>query len=133
MPQDRPDIPNLLNTVCAYLGSLAPHLEPKQRFDALISRHLLDIVVRELRFGDSLAQEDMRERSKLLNSRGVGNEDADLCTAIRCGDFDQRWEDLIASLGRIVSRKCWIVRPEHLAEADRKAVSAALLAAQQVV
>lgn len=132
MPQDRPDATSLLNTVSLYLAELTPQLEGKQRFDALISRHILDIVARELRFGGHVAEKDTEDRQNLFNSSMLsGHGDADLCTAIRCGHFDDRWEELIATLTRTIARKCWIVRPEHLAECDRNAISATVPGAPQ--
>jgi len=104
MRQYRPDAANLVSTVAAFLERIGPKLESGDRYEALVCRHILTMVERELT-APAEAERD----------------DAAFVRAIRAGEFDGAWERLVEDLLAESVARVMIVKPDHLAEKHRAA------------
>src|SRR5690242_2436908 len=93
-----PATPELLAAVAEFLDDVAPRLDAGDRYNALVCRHLLAMVGREL---EAPALEDWDE--------------AGLAAAIRAGAHDAAEGELLQTLmDRIVAR-VRLAKPDHLA------------------
>lgn len=97
-----PATPELLAAVAEFLEKIAPRLDSGERYHALVCRHLLAMVQRELT-EPPLADED----------------EAGLAAAIRAGWHDGEEEALLeALLARTIDR-VRIAKPDHLVAGHR--------------
>ena len=119
MAQDRPSADNLIDTVRAFLETLLPDLEGDARFRTRVSIHLLGIVARELRDAPGYDREEAERLGALLGGAGdLAALNERLSAAIRRGDFDARWDEVMDHVRKTVEDKVRIVRPERLATRD---------------
>ena len=114
--QDRPDAPELLESVAEYLFSeLRPEVPREQRFKVLVAANLCAVVARELRAGDQPDREDLELFNELLGDRvdDVHTAAAELSRRIRSGELDERIDELAPRLEEHVRRKLEIDRPGY--------------------
>lgn len=98
MRNHRPASSDLVATVSDFLADIGEKLEPGDRYQALICRHLLAMVRRELE-GAVLADID----------------EARLAAEIRAGARDESWDATFAEILERTIARVVIARPEHLA------------------
>jgi hypothetical protein len=114
--QDRPEAPELLESVAEYLfAELRPEVPREQRFKILVAANVCAVVARELRAGDAPDREDLALFSELL---GEEIEDpraaaAALSARLRSGALDDRIDELAPRLAEHVRRKLEIARPGY--------------------
>ena len=122
MSQDRPSINDLLLTVKQFLDDTGPKMEGEAKYHAQVSSYLLGICERELRLGAAF---DKEERTRLATFLGKDGSLADLttelCTRIRAGDYDTRWDETLDLVLKDTIDKVRIVRPGVLAPEHRDA------------
>ena len=119
--QDRPDAPELLESVAEYLfAELRPEVPREQRFKVLVAANVCAVVARELRAGETPDREDLALFSELLGEEvsDVREAAAQLSARLRSGDLDDRLEDLTPRLAEHVRRKLEIARPGYADDVD---------------
>ena len=94
MPHDQPDIAELVRTANEFLTNVIPRLDGQDRYFAMCSSFLLDIVQRELVEWAPRESEDDRRLQALLGGEKTHRQDltAALSAAIRAGQFDDRMD-----------------------------------------
>jgi hypothetical protein len=97
-----------------------PKLQGENRYHIQVGSYLLGIAAREVRLSGGYGAREAGEIGGLLGRDGSLEElRGALSTAIRSGALDDRWDEVTGLvLGQII-RKAAIVRPDHLAAADR--------------
>lgn len=104
MTQDLPDLENLLRTVRAAVDGFAGKLEGESRYHAQVASYLLSIAAREVAAGQAPIA-------------GISN--AQLCTEIRSGARDDKWDETLHLVLERVIGKVAVTRPDHLAPTHR--------------
>ena len=110
MGQDRPDAPELLDSVAEYLfAELRPEVPREQRFKVLVAANVCAVVARELRAGDQPDREDLALFAELLGEDvdDVREAAARLSARLRSGELDsgdaaahvERCAELAARIG----------------------------------
>jgi hypothetical protein len=95
--QDRPDAPDLLAAVARYLAEdLLPHVPPRQRFQVRVAANACAIVAREWE-----AEVGRPDRA----------EQRELAAAIRAGEWDDRWDEVVALVTESVRAKVDVAHP----------------------
>ncbi len=103
--QDRPDAPELLAALARWLyEDLRPTLEGEQRFHALVAANACAI----------LAREWMADGPGAPDRTGQG----ELARAIRAGEYDDRWDDVLRRVREEVQAKLAVAHPGYDAVAD---------------
>jgi hypothetical protein len=114
--QDRPEAPELLESVAEYLfAELRPEVPREQRFKVLVAANVCAVVARELRAGDSPDRDDLALFGELLGEDvdDVREAAARLSARLRSGDLDDRIEELTPRLAEHVRRKLEVARPGY--------------------
>ncbi len=115
MSQYRPDVPNLLATVRAFLEQLAPRVDADTKFQCQVAAHVVGICERQLALGERFEAEEVQRYAALLGAGGTLDElTARLCDAIRSGRLDDRWDEVVQAVLAQTIRDVQIVRPSHL-------------------
>lgn len=123
MSQDCPHLPELLRTVRELLDGLGPKVAESARYELRVASFLLSVAERELALGPSVAEKERAELEALLG--GAADSDslealaAVLSARLRKGELDDRLDDVLAVVLRLVTDKVRIVRPSHLDEEHR--------------
>jgi hypothetical protein len=126
MAQDRPPIDDILRTVRAYIDEIVPKLEGEARYHGQVSSYLLDMAERELLLGKDFDAKEQASLSRFMGRDGTLPELTEALSAgIRRGDYDNRWDELLAILLEGVVDKVRIVKPNHLDPMHRSAEAAA--------
>jgi hypothetical protein len=109
-PHDRPDAAELVAAVREFLErDVMPASEGRVQFHTRVAVNALNMVERELREGDAMAAE---HEARL---RALGYEDdRELSAAIRQGDLDARWDEVMTAAYEAVVEKLRIANPRHL-------------------
>jgi hypothetical protein len=98
----RPSTADLVHTVADFLDEISPALNSGDRYTALVCKHILAMVEREL-----------------LSAPLAPLDEAALAAAIRAGRHDTTWNSTFdAILQRTVARVA-LVKPDHLAAKHR--------------
>jgi hypothetical protein len=105
MPQDRPDLDDLLATVQQFLEGAVAELDGVTRYHAQVSAYLLGICRREIAAPASASRGELSQ----------------LCRDIRSGKLDAAWQETFDTVLAETAAKAAIVRPEHLAPEHRRA------------
>lgn len=109
-PHDAPDTAELVEAVREWIESdVITATDGRLRFHSRVAANMLAIVERELALGNQHASAH-RER---LDSLGVAS-DADLATAIRRGDLDDRLDDVRRVLRSTIDDKLAVANPAYL-------------------
>jgi hypothetical protein len=116
MSQDRPDIADILATVQDFVERITARLEGEDRYHAQVASYLLGIGKRELLRGSTFDALERKRLTEFLGRQGsLAVLTRDLCTSIRAGRFDERWDETLALVLQEVVDKVNVVRPDHLA------------------
>ena len=122
MSQDHPSIGELLRTVREFIDDITPKLDGQDRYHALCASYLVAIVERELVDGGGL---DRDEAAALQAFNGAQSAlpaaYAELASDIRNGQYDQRWDELMALLMQHVVNKVSVSKPDYLHAMHRAA------------
>ena len=99
--QDRPDAPELLAALARWLHEdLRPTLPRERRFEALVAANACAILARE------------------WVTDGPGAPDRAQQRAIRAGEYDDRWDDVLERVREEVRSKLAVAHPGYDAFAD---------------
>src|SRR5690606_33658599 len=108
-PHDPPTTGQLVEAVREFLeGDVMAATEGRVRFHARVAARALAIVERELAAGDAPA----RALAGRLARLGVADE-AELAAAIRAGDLDDRWDEVVAAVAATVADKLAVANPGY--------------------
>src|SRR5690606_26243043 len=111
-PHDAPTAGQLVEAVREYLeGDVMAATEGRVRFHARVAARALAIVERELAAGDGPA----RALVERLAALGVADE-AELAAAVRSGDLDDRWDEVVAAVAATVADKLAVANPGYAAQ-----------------
>lgn len=118
MAHDLPDLPELVRTARDFIARVTPKLDGEDRYHALCSTFLLEIVLRELEQWAPRATADDERLRALLDDpeRPLDRLTADLSAAIRSGSFDERMPELLTALIAHVESKVAVTKPAFLDE-----------------
>lgn len=112
-PHDRPTAGELLDAVGEYLEQVRDQVPGRLGFHARVAGNVVALVGRELELGPAQAA----AHAERLAALGV-TSDGELAAAIRAGDLDGRWDDVVASVRASVRDKLAVARPGYW-EGDR--------------
>lgn len=109
-----PTAGELVAAVSAFVERIAPMLPPREAFMARVAQNALGIVGREIAQGPA-AEADARARlAELLGHEGaVEALNAELCKALREGDFDADSPGLLETLKSITLARLAIDQPDY--------------------
>ncbi|MFO7280837.1 MAG: DUF6285 domain-containing protein, partial [Thermoanaerobacterales bacterium] len=111
-PHDAPTAGQLVEAVREFLeGDVMAATEGRVRFHARVAARALAIVERELAAGDGPA----RALAERLAALGVADE-AELAAAVRSGDLDDRWDEVVAAVAATVADKLAVANPGYAAQ-----------------
>jgi hypothetical protein len=127
--QDRPEAPELLDAVAAYLFAVLRPLAPRgERFRLLVAANVCAVVAREIRAGGEHQRADLELFRDLLGERVEAEPSLDpdpaadvraaaerLAGELRSGRFDDRLGEVLDGLRGHVRRKLEIARPGYAA------------------
>ena len=86
----RPTDIELLDAAREHIAKVAATLtDPRLKFQTLVTAHVVGVVTRELIANRWDPDAESREREAVLALKGHPTNDAELCAAIRAGNFDQ--------------------------------------------
>ncbi len=123
MAHDWPSLPELINTVREYIDDLTPRLQGMDRYHALCSLQLLDVVQRELHeWTPRETADDIRLRALGELGTDVPRDEltARLSAQIHAGKFDQRMAELESAMLEHVMAKVRVTKPGYLAPEHRE-------------
>jgi hypothetical protein len=121
--QDRPTSVELLAAVREFIQELLPDLEGRRQFHARVAANVVGIVERELEMEEGLVREEWERLVTLLavagerpetfaaTHRAVGNMNRQLAAAIRAGELDERWEEVMLAIEATVAGKLRVANP----------------------
>jgi aminoglycoside phosphotransferase (APT) family kinase protein len=109
-PHDRPTIAELIEAVREYLESevMPSSAESSVRFHARVAVNALAMVERELALGP---EQEAAHRTR-LDALGFA-DDASLAAAIRAGELDDRWDEIVAAVTESVAAKLAVANPTY--------------------
>ena len=102
MRHHRPNAPELLRTVAAFLGDLKARLADGDRYQVIVCEHVLALVAREL------------EAPPIADA-----DESAFAASIRCGACDVDWDRTVDQVLQRTIARLSVVRPEHLAPEHR--------------
>jgi hypothetical protein len=109
-PHDRPDAAELVAAVREFLErDVLPAAEGRVQFHTRVAVNALNMVERELLEGAVMAAEHQAR----LGALGY-DDDRELSTAIRQGELDGRWDEVMTAVYEAVVEKLRIANPGHL-------------------
>lgn len=116
MPQDRPDLEELLETVREFLEERSlPALDGDLAFQTRVCINMLRIVLRELREGPAMDAAEAARLRDLLGMEGSPEElNRRLAEAVRDGSLDANPEAVKDHLRKSVEDKLRIVNPGYM-------------------
>ena len=116
MAQDNPNVMELVQTVREFIEEVMPKLDGQDRYHALCSIFLLEIVERELSIDwQPLETADDRRLKALLGDEIPKDEIlSSLSKAIREGRFKDRESELFDTLLRHVEAKIAVTKPSYI-------------------
>jgi hypothetical protein len=98
----RPSTADLVHTVADFLDEIGPALNSGDRYTALVCKHILAMVEREL-----------------LSAPLAPLDEAALAAAIRAGRHDATWDATFDALMQRTVVRVALVKPDHLATKHR--------------
>ena len=123
--QDRPTAPELLDALAAMLFAEVREWVPRERrFQVLVAANVCAVVARELRAGAAPSQADARLFRELLGADAAEpaperaeaearEAAAQLASALRSGELDDRLPEVAERLREHVRRKLEVARPGY--------------------
>jgi hypothetical protein len=120
-----PELPDLLATVRDFIRNLTPRLAKGDVYQAQVASYLLEMALRELDAGAASTAHSAQRMSAALGVQGDAHSlNWKLCGAIRAGEFDQRWDEILQLLLDDYIERAAIVRPDYPAPEHRPAAPA---------
>src|SRR3954469_3870645 len=112
---DQPDGADILDAVSRLLrDTLMPRLPPELVFQARVAANALDLVAREIRFGDAVEREALQRLRALLQRDGSLQElESELSQRIRDGELDLQSEGVAEHLWQTTLAKLKIDQPNY--------------------
>ena len=112
---DQPHGADILDAVSRLLrDTLMPRLPPDTVFQARVAANALDLVSREIRFGETVEREALQRLQALLNSDGSLQElESELSLRIRNGQLDMQSPALAEHLWQTTLAKMKIDQPNY--------------------
>src|SRR4051794_4275665 len=112
---DQPHGADILAAVARLLrDTLMPKLPPDTVFQVRVAANALDLVAREIRFGETVEREALQRLQTLLNRDGSLQElENDLSLRIRSGDLDLQSPGLAEHLWETTLAKMKIDQPNY--------------------
>jgi hypothetical protein len=112
---DQPDGADILDAVSRLLrDTLTPRLPPDLVFQARVAANALDLVAREIRFGETVEREALQRLQTLLKRDGSLQElESELSLRIRNGELDLQSEGLAEHLWQTTLGKMKIDQPNY--------------------
>jgi hypothetical protein len=112
---DQPHGADILDAVSRLLrDTLMPRLPPDTVFQARVAANALDLVSREIRFGETVEREALQRLQALLNRDGSLQElERELSLRIRNGELDLQSEGLAEHLWQTTLAKMKIDQPNY--------------------
>ena len=112
---DQPHGADILVAVSRLLrDTLMPRLPPDTVFQARVAANALDLVAREIRFGENVEREALQRLQALLNRDGSLQElERELSLRIRNGDLDLQSDGLAEHLWQTTLAKMKIDQPNY--------------------
>ena len=113
-PHDRPTAAELVDAVREWIerSQIGDELEPNA-FHARVAANMLSIVEREM----DLGPDQQRAHAQRLQQLGVA-DDAQLASAIRNGDLDDRADEVRRLVWESVRDKLAVANPKYLGRAE---------------
>jgi hypothetical protein len=107
--------PELAEEVGIFLREqVLPVTDEPVRFLVRVAARAVETLGREIEHGDAVA----RAHAARLQELGV-QDDAELARAIRAGDYDGRWSEVVGKLRTSASQRLSISNPGYLLGIDR--------------
>ena len=112
---DQPQGSDILDAVSLQLlDTLMPRLPPDTVFQARVAANALDLVAREIRFGETVEREALQRLQALLNRDGsLQDLESELSLRIRNGELDLQSEGLAEHLWQTTLAKMKIDQPNY--------------------
>ena len=123
MAHDWPALPEMINTVREYIDDLTSRLQGMDRYHALCSVQLLDVVLRELQeWTPQETPDDARLRGLAELGPSVPRDEltTQLSAQIHAGKFDQRMAELEHAMLEHVLAKVRVSKPGYLSAEHRE-------------
>jgi hypothetical protein len=126
--QDRPTSSELLAAVRDFIEELLPDLEGRRLFHARVAANVLAIVEREMDAEEEMVREEWMRLVALLGvedrapdtlaetKTAVRELSRQLALAIRGGQMDDRWDELMAAVEMTVADKLRVANPAYAEE-----------------
>ncbi|MEM7542388.1 MAG: DUF6285 domain-containing protein [Pseudomonadota bacterium] len=115
MPQDGPDVRELLRTVGEFLHEISDQLPTQERYYALCCTYMLQVVEREIEGWEPVPTTADAAIATLLGEQLDAHEAlAALSDAIKRGDFEHRFDELMAVVLAHVEAKVNVSKPSVL-------------------
>lgn len=115
MAQDNPSVSELIETVHEFIADISEKLDGQDKYFALCSMFLLEIVQRELKDWQPSVTDDDKRLMNLLDEDSSPTEVlAQLSDKIKQGGFDERMDELLAVLLKHVEAKVKVTKPSYL-------------------
>ncbi len=116
MSQYRPAIEDLIRTIADLINAIAPRHSGEERYKLQVASYLLGICQRELTIGSDHRDLDFAAWDRLLGGGNHRNEalTSKLCSEIRAGRFDVRFDELVETVLARTAADVRVVRPDHL-------------------
>jgi len=118
MAHDQPDIGELIHTVQEFLSQLTKKLDGQDRYYALCSSYLLEIVQRELTQWAPVETDDDKRLRSILSDNELPRAELPraLSEAIREGQFDDQMDAMLEHLIDHVTSKVEVTKPSYLVD-----------------
>ena len=112
---DQPHGADILDAVSRLLrDTLMPRLPPDTVFQARVAANALDLVAREIRFGETVEREALHRLQALLHREGSLQElESELSLRIRNGELDMQSPGLAEHLWQTTLAKMKIDQPNY--------------------
>jgi hypothetical protein len=115
MAQDNPSVSELLETVHEFIADVSEKLDGQDKYFALCSMFLLEIVQRELKDWQPSITDDDKRLMSLLDEKSSSTEVIEqLSEKIKQGGFDDRMDELLGVLLKHVEAKVKVTKPSYL-------------------
>ncbi len=114
--QDRPTATELVEAVREFLADdISPTLDGRLAFHLRVALNVLDVVARELTLGPGIDADQHDRLVALLGHDGdTTTLEAELASAIRAGDVDERDAAVLDHVRATVREKLLVTNPKYL-------------------
>ena len=119
--QDRPDAEELGAALAQFLAEhVRPAVPRDLRFQVLVAANAAGILAREAAVGDAATAAERARVARLLGESpdDVRAAQGELARAVRAGELDDRWDEVVAVLRESVRAKLAVAHPGYDGFAD---------------